>query len=109
MRSSMLGRIKEIGIYRSIGATKKDIYKIFFSEIIAFTTVGSLTGYLFMTYVVNRIQTTFGSIIQIFYFPITLFLGGIIGLYLINIIFGMIPIFTLLRKTPSEINAKFDI
>ena len=109
MRSSMLGRIKEIGIYRSIGATKKDIYKIFFSEILAFTTVGSLTGYLFMTYVVNRIQATFGDIVQIFYFPITLFLGGIIGLYLINIIFGMIPIFTLLRKTPSEINAKFDI
>ncbi len=109
MRSSMLGRIKEIGIYRSIGATKKDIYKIFFSEIIAFTTVGSLTGYLFMTYVVYKIQDTFGAIIQVFYFPITLFLAGIIGLYLINIIFGMIPIFTLLRKTPSEINAKFDI
>ncbi len=109
MRSSMLGRIKEIGIYRSIGATKKDIYKIFLSEIIAFTTVGSLTGYLFMTYVVNQIQKTFGVITDIFNFPITLFLGGIIGIYLINMIFGMIPIFTLLRKTPSEINAKYDI
>lgn len=109
MRSSMLGRIKEIGIYRSIGATKKDIYKIFFSEILAFTTIGSLTGYLFMTYIVLQIQKTFGAIVDIFYFPFTLFIGGIAGLYLINIIFGMIPIFTLLRKTPSEINAKFDI
>lgn len=109
MRSSMLGRIKEIGIYRSIGATKKDIYKIFFSEIIAFTTIGSLTGYLLMTFIVMRIQETFGSIVTIFYFPFTLFIGGIVGLYLINILFGMIPIFTLLRKSPSEINAKFDI
>jgi ABC-type lipoprotein export system ATPase subunit/ABC-type antimicrobial peptide transport system permease subunit len=109
MRSSMLGRIKEIGIYRSIGATKKDIYKIFISEIIAFTTIGSLTGYLFMTYVVNQIEKSFGGLVSTFNFPFTLFFGGILGIYLINIIFGMLPIFSLLRKTPSEINAKYDI
>jgi putative ABC transport system permease protein len=109
MRSSMLGRIKEIGIYRSIGATKKDIYKIFISEVIAFTTIGSLTGYLFMSYIVNQIEKSFGAIVPIFDFPATLFFGGIIGIYLINLIFGMIPIYTLLRKTPSEINAKYDI
>ncbi len=108
-RSSMLGRIKEIGIYRSIGATKGDIYKIFLSEIIAFTAIGSLPGYLIMTYVVNEIEKAFGVINSLFYFPITLFLAGIAGIFLINIVFGMIPIFTLLHKTPSEINVKYDI
>ena len=109
MRSSMLNRIKEIGVYRAIGATKRDIYKIFFSEIITFTTIGSLTSYLFMTYIVNELQNQIGDFARIFYFPIHLFLAGIIGIYLLNIIFGMLPIFTLLRKTPAEITAKFDI
>ena len=35
MRSSMLNRIKEIGVYRAIGATKRDIYKIFLSASVA--------------------------------------------------------------------------
>jgi ABC-type lipoprotein export system ATPase subunit len=109
MRSSMLSRIKEIGIYRSIGATKRDIYKIFFGEIFWFTTLGSLTGYLLMALLVNRIQNMIGTLIEFFYFPIHYFLGGIIGIYIINLIFGLLPIFSLLRKTPSEINAKFDI
>ncbi len=109
MRSSMLSRIKEIGIYRSIGATKRDIFKIFFGEIFWFTTLGSLTGYLAMSFLINRIQNMLGEIISIFYFPIHYFLGGIVAIYLINIIFGLLPVFSLLNKTPSEINAKFDI
>lgn len=109
MRSSMLARIKEIGIYRSIGATKRDIYKIFFGEIFWFTTLGSLSGYLLMSLLVNRVQNAIGDLVQFFYFPIHYFVGGIVGIYLINIIFGLLPIFSLLRKTPSEINAKYDI
>jgi len=109
MRSSMLNRIREIGVYRSIGATKRDIYKIFFSEIITFTTVGSLTSYLFMTYVVNEIQNQIGAYTSVFYFPFYLFIAGILGIYLVNSIFGMLPVFTLLRKTPAEIIAKYDI
>ncbi|MDP2425931.1 MAG: ABC transporter ATP-binding protein/permease [Candidatus Izemoplasmatales bacterium] len=109
MRSSMLGRIKEIGIYRSIGATKFDITKIFLSEIIAFTTVGSLTGYVAMTFLVDRIDRLVGGLTSVFYFPLPLFLAGISFIYLVNILFGLLPIFGLLRKTPSEINAKYDI
>lgn len=109
MRSSVLGRIKEIGIYRAIGATKRDIYKIYFSEILAMTTIGSLTGYLFMTYIVNQVEKALGGFVSIFYFPLYLFAIGILMIYAVNIVFGMIPIFSLLRKTPAEINAKFDI
>ena len=109
MRSSMLNRIREIGIYRSIGASKRDIYKIFFSEILAFTTVGSLSGYLFMTYLINQVQKALGDFTSVFYLPWTLFALGIGLIYTVNIIFGMLPIFSLLRKTPSEINAKYDI
>ncbi|MBU1145042.1 MAG: ABC transporter ATP-binding protein/permease [Firmicutes bacterium] len=119
MRSSMLNRIKEIGIYRSIGASKRDIYKIFISEILAFTTVGSLTGYLFMAYMVNKVQTAMdqfsgmsselGINMTFFYFPFYLFILGIVAIYAVNLLFGLFPVFSLLRKTPSEINAKYDI
>ncbi len=109
MRSSMLSRIREIGIYRSIGATKKDIFKIFLGEIIALTTLGSLTGYLVMSLLINRVQNSLGTLIDVFYLPLHYFLAGIIFIYVINILFGMMPIFGLLRKTPAQINAKYDI
>lgn len=109
VRSSMLGRIKEIGVYRAIGATKKDIYKIFASEIIAFTTIGSMTGYLVMSLLIWRVQAIVGDLVSAFYFPLHYFLGGIAGIYLINLIFGLIPVFNLLRKTPAEIGSKYDI
>lgn len=109
MRSSMLNRIKEIGVYRAIGATKRDIYKIFISEIFTFTTIGSLTSYLLMTYIVIELQNQLGEFAMFFYFPFYLFIGGIVGIYLLNSVFGMLPIFTLLRKTPAEITAKYDI
>jgi ABC-type lipoprotein export system ATPase subunit len=116
MRSSMLSRIKEIGIYRSIGTTKTDLYKIFFSEIFAFTCLGSMTGYLFMTYAMLFVQkqlsslgNVFGANVSVFYFPFHYAAAGLIGIFLVNILFGMFPIFSLLRKTPAEINTKFDI
>jgi ABC-type lipoprotein export system ATPase subunit len=109
MRSSMINRIREIGIYRSIGATKRDIFKIFIGEIFWFTTLGSFSGYMVMAILINRVQNTLGELVSMFYLPWYYLLGGIVGIYLINIIFGLLPIFNLLRKTPSEINAKFDI
>ena len=109
VRSSMLGRIKEVGVYRAIGATKKDIYKIFASEIIAFTTIGSMTGYLVMRLLIWRVQAIVGDLVSAFYFPIHYFLGGIVAIYLINLVFGLIPVFGLLRKTPAEIGSKYDI
>ncbi len=109
MRSSMLGRIKEIGIYRSIGATKRDIYKIFLGEIFATTTMGSLTGYLAMSLLIYRVIDLAGGYLSLFYLPVTNLILGILFIYALNLIFGMLPVFNLLRKTPSEINVKYDI
>jgi ABC-type lipoprotein export system ATPase subunit len=109
MRSSMLGRIKEVGIYRSIGATKRDVYKIFVSEILSFTTIGSMTGYLAMTFIIIQFQKFNPLAANEFYFPLHIFIAGIIGIYCLNVVFGMLPVYGLLRKTPSEINAKYDI
>ncbi|MDD3113476.1 MAG: ABC transporter ATP-binding protein/permease [Candidatus Izemoplasmatales bacterium] len=109
MRSSMLGRVKEIGVYRSIGATKRDVYKIFIAEILAFTTVASLIGYLVMSFLIIQIQQLNPLATNEFYFPFHIFIAGITGIYLMNLIFGMLPVFSLLRKTPAEINAKYEL
>jgi len=109
MRTSVLNRIKEIGVYRAIGATKRDMYKIFFSEIITFTLVAAVPSYLLMSYVVIELQRGIDDYVQVFNLPFHLFIAGISGIFALNIIFGMLPIFTLLRKTPAEIITKFDI
>ncbi|MDD4183850.1 MAG: ABC transporter permease, partial [Candidatus Izemoplasmatales bacterium] len=109
MRSSLLGRVKEVGIYRSIGATKKDVYKIFWSEIIAYTALGSLTGYTLMTILIMQFSKYNPLAEAEFYFPIHYFLAGLLGIFALNSLFGMIPVFGLLRKTPAEINTQYDV
>ncbi len=109
MRTSMINRVKEIGIYRAIGATKKDVYKIFISEILIYTTFLSATGYLIAAYLLTTIENAIGSYYPVFYLPFWLLMIGLIGIYLINIVFGLLPIFNLLRKSPAEILAKYDI
>ncbi|MGE4378966.1 MAG: hypothetical protein AB7E16_03535, partial [Candidatus Izemoplasmatales bacterium] len=73
------------------------------------TTIASLSGYLISSYIVNALQRVSEDIINIFYFPITMFIGGIVVIYLLNLVFGMLPIFTLLFKTPAQITSKYDI
>ena len=57
IRASFLSRIKEVGIYRAIGVKKSDIYKMFFGEIFAITTVACIPGVLFMSYCLSNLST----------------------------------------------------
>jgi ABC-type lipoprotein export system ATPase subunit/ABC-type antimicrobial peptide transport system permease subunit len=108
IRSSFLSRIKEVGIYRAIGVKKSDIYKMFAGEIIAITTIGSVTGIAFMTYVLDSISKIpyLGDL-----FKVNLFTFGIsvILVYLFNLIVGLIPVYNTIRKTPAQILSRFDV
>ena len=57
VRSSFLSRVKEVGIYIAIGVKKIDIYKMFFGEIFAITTIASIPGILFMAYILNVLSS----------------------------------------------------
>ncbi|QWB99829.1 ABC transporter ATP-binding protein/permease [Mycoplasmatota bacterium] len=109
MRTSMINRVKEIGIYRAIGASKKDVYKIFLSEILVYTTIASASGYLLSSYVLMGIERQVNTFFSVFYLPFWLLMLGLLGIYTVNIVFGLLPVFNLLRKTPAEILAKYDI
>lgn len=112
IRSSMFKKIKDIGVLRSIGARKKDIISIFVGEMISLTTVSSFIGYslyfaliLYMNKAFNfdALGMPLGEV------NILNYLGGVIILYLFNILAGTIPVLILMRKTPVEIIKKYDI
>ncbi len=108
MRSSLMVRIKEIGIYRAIGVSKKNMLFKFFVETFLLTTLTVFIGYLFMSIVMASLGTS-ALMTMFLYYPLWLALAVLVVLYLVCIVCGMLPILMLLRKTPSEILAKYDI
>ncbi len=108
MRSSFLSRIKEVGIYRAIGMKRLDIYKMFIGEIIAITTLGSMTGVFFSSYVIYQL-TTVSYYANKFLMNGTTVLTIVIIVYLFNLLVGLLPCALALRKTPAEIMSRSDI
>ena len=110
MRSRIIENIKTLGIKRTIGFTKSKIYLSEIIYIIIITTFSSLIGYLLMMRVFNKLFE-FIKTILISYKGISgySYFLGILIMYLINIIIGLLPSILLLRKTPIEILQKYDI
>ncbi len=108
IRSSFLSRIKEIGIYRAIGVKKMDIYSMFSGEIFAITTIASVPGLLFMTYILNVLSNV-KYLRGMFIININIILLAIIFIYIFNLIVGLLPVFNVLRKRPSQILSRNDL
>ncbi len=109
VRSSMIGRIYEVSVYRALGVKRKDIFRSFLVEIFVLTTISTLIGYFFMTLIFARLQRgLFGELNFFYVHPISTFIGALI-VYLLNFAAGMIPIYFLLRKTPAQILSQYDI
>jgi ABC-type lipoprotein export system ATPase subunit/ABC-type antimicrobial peptide transport system permease subunit len=108
IRSSFLSRIKEIGIYRAIGVKKSDIYKMFFGEIFAITTISSVPGVLFMAYALKTLSSV-KFLSQTFIINYKIVILSIICIYIFNLIIGLIPVFNTIRKRPAEILSRHDL
>lgn len=108
IRASFLSRIKEVGIYRAIGVKKADIYKMFLGEILIITTIAGLTGSIFMNMILNEIikSPLFSSLFVVDFRTVTI---SILLVYALNILVGLLPIMTTIRKTPAEILSRNDI
>ena len=108
IRSSYLSRIKEIGILRAIGIKKKDIYRMFLGEILVITSLSSMPGLMLMTYILSQIAkipyADRSFIVNVKTVGLCIFI-----IYMFNIIVGLIPLFNVIRKRPSEIFARRDI
>ncbi len=109
MRSSLMIRIKEIGIYRAIGVSKKNIIFKFFIESAVFATLTVLLGYLLTSTFIALCLGMSSLVADVFYYPLWLAGAVLVILYTVSVFFGTLPVVSLLRKTPSEILAKYDI
>lgn len=109
MRSSLLNRIKEVGIYRAIGVSKRNLTFKFFIEALLITTLTVLIGYILTSAFIFACLGMSAMMETVFFYPVWLAAIVLGILYFICMFFGTLPILSLLRKTPSEILAKYDI
>jgi putative ABC transport system permease protein len=86
MYVSVIERIREIGIRRAIGATKKDILFQFLTEAVILAVFGGLSGLALSFLIVFFIQRLFPAYIDLYSVLIALGVSSMIG-----IIFGVFP------------------
>ena len=109
MRSSLMNRIKEVGIYRAIGVSKRNLVFKFLVEALVLTTLTVLVGFVVCSIFVFACLGISPLVETIFFYPPWVALILLALLYLLCTLCGVLPILSLLRRTPSEILAKYDI
>ena len=109
MHASVMNRIKEVGIYRAIGVSRKNLIFKFFIEAALLTLFTVLVGYALSSIVLRLMIGGSALMTDIFYYPLWLALSVFGIITSITLFFGTLPIILLLRKTPSQILAKYDI
>ena len=109
MRSSLINKIKEVGILRAIGVSKKNLVFRFFVESAVLFGLTVFVGFI-ATSAFIAVTTDFSSLMaEVMYYPVWLATCVFVLLFGTSTLFGIIPILSLLRKTPSEILSKYDI
>ncbi len=109
MRSSLMSRVKEVGIYRAIGVSKRNMTFKFFIEALVVSSLTVLPGYLLSSGFIGACLAVSSLVEEMLFYPIWYAGIVLIILYALSVVCGIIPIILLLRKTPSEILAKYDI
>lgn len=111
MRSKMVNDIYNIGVYRSLGSNKEKIYLQYLVDIFVMVTLTAFITYGIVMFVYFTALESMSDYLgeELFSRNIFIPLLGVLVLYSVNIIFGLLPIWTLLKKTPAEILAKYDI
>lgn len=111
MRSKMIQDIYDIGVYRCLGLSRGRLISKYLIDIIVTSTLTTLLGFILFSliygYIAGKITSLGGSLPTVLDNYITYL--SVLFLYALNIFFGLLPIVSLLRKTPAEIISKYDI
>ena len=99
MLVSVSERTREIGVRKAVGATKKAIVSQFLMEAIAICQIGGAIGIV--------VGAAFGNIAAIWLessvvIPWTSAVGGLVGMTIIGVLFGVYPAFKASRLDPIE-------
>lgn len=109
LRSSFLSRIKEVGTMRAIGLKKREVRRVFSGEIVAITILTAIPGIAIMYYFLGniiRISDSFKMMYMVN--PMTAVITFAL-LLLFNLVAGLLPVFTTMRKKPAQILSRTDI
>ncbi len=108
MRSSFMSRVREVGILRAIGVTRRNLVFRFAVETAMLLLLTTVIGYTCTGIFIASLSDAplFSSF---FYFPPWISVTLLVVILVAGIFFGILPVLLLLRKTPSEILAKYDI
>lgn len=109
MRSALMNRIREIGILRAIGVSRKNLVFLFAMETAVLVGLTVFVGYLLSSGFIWLCLAASNLVSSIFYYPVWLALSVLLVLLLIAAFCGLMPILLLTKKTPSAILAKYDI
>ena len=109
MRSSMMNRIKEIGVYRAIGVSRGNLVFRFLVETAVLTTLTVFIGFLACSVLMGVWVSSSPLLTELLYYPAWLAAGLLVILYAVCLAFGVLPVWALTRKPPSDILAKYDI
>lgn len=108
-RGRLISEIHTIGVYRSIGKSRKCLIYQKIGYNFLMTSVSTIIGYA-VSWIIygisNNITKVYQEIVPIN--PLILIIG-IVVLYCIGIFIGVVPTVSLIKKTPAEINSKYDI
>ncbi|HQC74978.1 MAG TPA: FtsX-like permease family protein, partial [Bacilli bacterium] len=107
MRSSLIARVYEIGVYRALGVRKSNVYRLFVSEIVLITLFSSLIGVIVASIFIVQVNKIAGMVL--IEYPWFVGVASIIFLFICNLLIGLSPVIHLLRSTPSQILSKYDI
>lgn len=112
-KAGFIDRVKDIGTYRCIGASKMDVSKEFIFENILTTTMSSFIGFVLGSYFVKLLASIMFSLTGTnligLYYPIWLMLLTVIFIYAINVFISVTKINKLMLSTPAQIMTKYDI
>ncbi len=104
-RSNMIRHIYSISVFRSLGTKRSDVYRIFISKDLINYLFTIFLG-VFITFLVDWI---FAASFGVFAVPFWVFLLVLATTYGISLLGTMIPLWSLLSKTPNQIASKYDI
>ena len=111
MKSKMLQDIYEIGVRRELDQKRISIILNYILKSFVTLTLTIIIGYILSTliyiFIALRVNS-FGGNIPVLYNSLSTYLIILI-IYVMGIIFGIIPVLLLLKHTPAEIVKKYDI
>ena len=109
LRASFLSRIKEVGVLRAIGLKKGDVYRMFAGEVVAISLLTSLPGMAVMAYLLHQITHSVSYLAGTYRITTMVFAACFGLVFVFNLIAGLLPVFTTLRKPPAAILARNDV